>query len=224
MSEHHAGSSSEIPWSAVFDPSVNVRALGEIQARGFRAATELVDRFVRTTDAPGGHAASASDRHGGPTAENSGPAAPSGFASMISAWQGLVSQWADTVQTAPANRRGACASVDLPMSAAEGCVAIHAAVREDATAVVWLHNSGDTDLGEVRLRCGDLMAHDGSRITSEAIGFDPGSTSMPSRSSRGVRVVVGVTAETRAGIYHGTLLVHGHPGVWLPVTLTVPGA
>ena len=38
---------SDLPWASVFDPANNMRALGEIQARGFRAATELVDRFVR---------------------------------------------------------------------------------------------------------------------------------------------------------------------------------
>ena len=43
------GAISEIPWSAAFDPSINIRALGEIQARGFRAASDLVDRFVNSS-------------------------------------------------------------------------------------------------------------------------------------------------------------------------------
>jgi hypothetical protein len=41
---------SDIPWAAVFDPALNIRALGEIQARGFRAATEVVNRFIRSAD------------------------------------------------------------------------------------------------------------------------------------------------------------------------------
>src|SRR5690348_1693367 len=42
-----AGMSSELPWSSVFEPKGNMRALSAIQADGFRAASELVDRFVR---------------------------------------------------------------------------------------------------------------------------------------------------------------------------------
>ena len=37
------GAISDLPWASVFDPANNMRVLGEIQARGFRAATELVD-------------------------------------------------------------------------------------------------------------------------------------------------------------------------------------
>jgi hypothetical protein len=38
---------SDLPWVSVFDPAANARALNSIQAEGFRAASELVDRFVR---------------------------------------------------------------------------------------------------------------------------------------------------------------------------------
>ena len=44
------GAISDVPWALVFDPAINVRALGEIQARGFRAAADLVDRFVKIAD------------------------------------------------------------------------------------------------------------------------------------------------------------------------------
>ena len=40
------GSIADLPWASVFDPEANARALSAIQARGFRAATEVVDRFV----------------------------------------------------------------------------------------------------------------------------------------------------------------------------------
>src|ERR1700722_15736674 len=45
------GMSSDLPWSSVFDSSANMRALSAIQADGFRAASELVDRFVRVAAA-----------------------------------------------------------------------------------------------------------------------------------------------------------------------------
>ena len=41
---------ADLPWASVFDPANNVRALGAIQDRGFRAATDVVSRFVRMTD------------------------------------------------------------------------------------------------------------------------------------------------------------------------------
>lgn len=48
------GNGSDLPWVSVFDPALNIRALGEIQARGFRAATEIVNRFVRMADTNSG--------------------------------------------------------------------------------------------------------------------------------------------------------------------------
>jgi hypothetical protein len=40
----------ERPWSSLFDPAANVRALGDIQRRGLQAAGELVDRLVGDAD------------------------------------------------------------------------------------------------------------------------------------------------------------------------------
>ena len=37
--------SNDLPWASVFDSAANMRALSAIQADGFRAASELVDRF-----------------------------------------------------------------------------------------------------------------------------------------------------------------------------------
>ena len=39
--------SNDLPWASVFDSAANMRALSAVQADGFRAASELVDRFVR---------------------------------------------------------------------------------------------------------------------------------------------------------------------------------
>jgi hypothetical protein len=48
---------SELPWAFVFDPLSNARALGEVQRRGLRAASDLVDRVL------GSLTASADDDH-----------------------------------------------------------------------------------------------------------------------------------------------------------------
>ena len=44
------GTISDLPWAAVFDPVANARALSAIQARGFSAAAQLVDRFVQIAE------------------------------------------------------------------------------------------------------------------------------------------------------------------------------
>ena len=43
----HNGQRPDVPWASVFDPAANLRALTTIQAEGFRAASEIVDRVVR---------------------------------------------------------------------------------------------------------------------------------------------------------------------------------
>ena len=52
------GTIDDLPWASVFDPAANARALSAIQAEGFRAASRIVNRFVRAVGPnPGGGAA-----------------------------------------------------------------------------------------------------------------------------------------------------------------------
>ena len=88
------------------------------------------------------------------------------------------------------------------------------------TAEVWLHNTSQSDLGSVSLRCSDLLAHDGHKISADAVRFDPDVVPLPARSSRGVTVEVTVAQDLRPGLYRGMLLVTDHPDLWLPVALT----
>jgi hypothetical protein len=89
------------------------------------------------------------------------------------------------------------------------------------TAGVWLHNADANDLGQVRLRCSDLLSADGGVVSSAAMAFDPAVVPMPGRSSRGIDVKIEVAQNVQPGLYRGTLLVEGHPQLWLPVVLTV---
>jgi hypothetical protein len=41
------GTIDDLPWASVFDAAANARALSAIQAEGFRAASRIVDQFVR---------------------------------------------------------------------------------------------------------------------------------------------------------------------------------
>src|SRR5262245_40443600 len=84
------GSIGDLPWGAVFDPAANARALGAIQARGFRAATEVVDRLVEMGSRNGGarrSAGAAFDANGDPTA-----AAPPEAERIIASWERLLGQ------------------------------------------------------------------------------------------------------------------------------------
>ncbi len=50
MSEREIGDNgnfADLFFASILDPEANVRRLTAIQAEGFRAASELVDRFVR---------------------------------------------------------------------------------------------------------------------------------------------------------------------------------
>ena len=64
------GGIDDLPWATVFDPAANARALGAIQAEGFRAASRIVDRFAQMAGPKDG----ASQSHSA-TTHNDAPAA-----------------------------------------------------------------------------------------------------------------------------------------------------
>jgi hypothetical protein len=214
------GANPAIPWTSVFDPTLNVRALGEIQARGFRAATELVDRFVRLTDG------ATTQRPAAQTAKDKGPSetTDAGVDRMLERWEHLVGQLAGVLRRGEAGPDGQPPVVDLVSATATGVVALHGVGLGAVSAEVWLHNRDAVDLGDVALRCSDLMCDDGSVISADRVSFDPGRVSMVSRSSRGVTVDVDLHGDEPAALYRGTIFVEGYREVWLPVELTVvPG-
>jgi hypothetical protein len=207
------GSIADLPWAAVFDPTANVRALTAIQARGFRAATEVIDRLVKMTEPE-------------PASENKGPngtPAPSAGADVdrvVASWQKLAGQLAGAVRGSTLPRSGS-ATFDFVNSDASGQVRLDAAGSGPVTTEVWLHNRGAEDLGDVRLRCSDLLAHDGRVIDSARVRFAPDTITLVARSSRGVNIEVDVTGDAGFGCYRGTLLADGHADVWLPVVLVI---
>ena len=213
------GSIADLPWGSVFDPAINARALNAVQARGFRAARELVDRFLSM--------ASEADFTTGTTdPENSEPERePAGvdLDRVLTSWQGLVGQLADAVRGTGAETRIGPATFDLRAESATGRVLLE---TEDGGAAavsgeVWLHNGGPEDLGKVRLRCSDLLAPDGALNPADCVRFEPDTVPMPARSSRGITMEIDVDDVHPAGTYRGTVLAEGHPDVWLPVTLVI---
>jgi hypothetical protein len=212
------GSIGDLPWASVFDPDMNMRAVGAIQARGFRAATEVVNRLLKTA---GGIKAdqSVSDSDDKPHAHGKAPDVDR----FVETWQKMVGQVARSIRDSVAAPMGA-ASFDLGQVAASGEISVETDGAGTAAAEVWLHNRGATDLGKVRLRCSDLLAHDGSLIEAAAVRFEPDVVPMPARCSRGVTVEVDVGDDVVPAHYRGMLLADGYSDVWLPIALVVRSA
>lgn len=213
--------SNDVPWASVFDPAANMRALSAIQADGFRAASELVERFVRM----------ASSGIAG-MERSTGAAAPSteaqpgdlfgatGLEPLIASWWAMFDQFLRSGATRDAEPE-ARPTLDFSTAQATGRLYLEAAGRSTATTEVWLHNGGPDDLGKVRLRCSDLLAHDGIVVSADLLRFEPDVVPLPARSSRGVTVEIEIPDGVVPGNYRGTLLADGHPDVWLPIELAI---
>jgi len=206
---------SDIPWASVFDPALNIRALGEIQARGFRAATEVVNRFIRPADTK-----SVTDSADSEQAPSEQATPLPDVDQVLQVWQRLAAQAVESLRGAT-QPRAEVASVDIQHATSRGAVSLVASEPGAVSTEVWLHNHGAEDLGKVRLRCSDLLAHDGALIDSAMVRFEPDTVPMVARCSRGVTVEIDVPEDIATGNYRGTLLADGYPDIWLPVVLTV---
>jgi hypothetical protein len=217
------GNINDLPWASVFDPAANARALSAIQAEGFRAASELVDRFVRiATTGLNGKDRSATSATPFANDQRADLFGATDIEPLIRSWWSMVGQFLlaaapRTADSAPADP----AALDFSNAEANGRLDLRATAPGAATAEVWLHNRGAADLGQIQLRCSDLLAHDGAVIGSAAVRFDPAAVAMPVRSSRGVELKIDVPQGVQPSVYRGTLLAEGHPNLWLPVVLTV---
>jgi hypothetical protein len=209
------GSLADIPWASVFDPDHNARALNAIQTRGFRAATDVIERLMNIVE-----------RDDIPTAEpppsngqrSNGMSPP--VERAVVAWQSLLVQLIESLGGASPLPNGAV-KMDLRQENSRDLACLEASPGEMASTEVWLHNGGPGDLGEISLRCSDLMSHDGGLVPAGAVRADPATVAMPDRCSRGVTVQIEVADDVTPGRYRGMLLADGHPDVWLPVELTV---
>jgi len=210
---------TDIPWAAVFDPAANIRALGAVQSQGLRAATEIVDRFVKLA----ANGSNGSDHDGEPQSTSQPKASPASAPKVervVATWESQMNRLANTVSGAGPMSNGA-ATLDL--NAAGTTAGIHVETQSPGPVCteVWLHNGGSTNLGDIVLRCSDLLSHNGDVIKADTVGFDPAPVPMPARSSRGTVVTIALADDVSPGIYRGTVLVDGHPHMWLPLVLSV---
>lgn len=209
---NNQGSISDLPWASVFDPAANARALSAIQAEGFRAASRIVDRFVRAPD-------SAAATNG--TADGSAPAGLAEFERLTQAWWSMVGQFLLRSTPGAAAADSGALALDVNHPETTGALTLEASAGATASAEIWLHNRGSDDRADIRLQCSDLLSHQGDLIGAATVVIDTPVVAMPRRSSRGVTVTIDLPPAARPGVYRGTLLASGHPDLWLPVVLTV---
>ncbi|MGH3523015.1 MAG: hypothetical protein ACRDU4_09330, partial [Mycobacterium sp.] len=174
------GTIDDLPWSAVFDPAANARALSAIQAEGFRAASRIVDRFVRAVDSVD----SATNGAAGVDGDDTGWAGMQEFERLTRAWWSMVGQFLLRSMPVTAPAGGGALALDLNNPDAKGGLTLEAPISGSASAEVWLHNRAPEDRADVRLQCSDLLSHDGDVIRSQAVHVDTAVVPMPRRSSR----------------------------------------
>lgn len=217
------GQGPDVPWASVFDPAANLRALTTIQAEGFRAASEIVDRVVRlAARRPDGTERSARQATPPSAEQRADLLGATDVEPLIRSWWDMVGQFLmGTGAPTPATSPTVVPALDFSAADSAGRLDMDASPGGAAKSEVWLHNAAEEDLGRIRLRCSALMADDGSIIDAAAVRFDPKNVPMPGRSSRGVGVIVKVVKRVRPGVYRGTVLVEGRPTLWLPIAVTV---
>jgi hypothetical protein len=215
------------PWAGPFDPAANVRALGDIQRRGLRAAADVVERLVTAVDGADGHE---------PTAGGAATAGPGASAADL---QAAVELWAELARRSLQALAGLVpaagpvpAGTGSPVPA--GATLVDVGAKSPAAGLrlspggdsveVWLHNGTHDERRDLRFHCGELRSHDGSSL-GVAVTFAPAVVDrLPGRSSRGVAVAVGPRGNGSAaapGTYRGLVLVTGLPDAWLPIEVTV---
>ncbi len=195
------GTIDDLPWASVFDPAANARALSAIQAEGFRAASRIVDQFVRAVGSStnGEAAATPADSTNGnaPVNPNGAVDGSSELERLTRAWWSMVGQ--SLLRSLPLTPTAGRESVSLDVNNpdAKRAINLEAPVGGSANSEVWLHNRGPDDRGDVSLRCSDLLSHEGKVIGADTVRMDPAVVPMPTRSSRGVVITIDVAPRSR---------------------------
>jgi hypothetical protein len=209
MGESQAdGESTARRSSSLFDPVAGMRAMADIQAEGFRAAAELIERMLRSeADAPG---------------RRSPSAAAGDYAALVDAWTDLLRRTVSGLAR-PDGTGAVTVSVDSPGVGPQVRLALGGDENPAAAAAeVWLHNGSFGAVGPLALSCGQLNDADGAVLEGAEVSFEPAEVALlPARSSRAVTVSLESTGPLRPGTYRGTIQARGAPGLWLPFEVVV---
>ena len=132
------GTIDDLPWASVFDPAANARALSAIQAEGFRAASRIVNRFVRAVEPKAEAPVSDTDRGD----RSAGGDGIQEFERLTRAWWSMAGQFLLRSLPATAKTGSDPVSLDVGGSGTPRGVNLDVAVGESASSEIWLHNRG----------------------------------------------------------------------------------
>jgi hypothetical protein len=178
--------------ASAFDPTDSLHALGEIQRRGFDAARELVDRFI----------AAIGDGHSNGNGETADDRPQSGDA--LDAWVQLmgrsVEAFAEALRTVASEPDRVHVVVDRQADgpALRGC------------APVWVHNTTESELADLRPHCGELRSSSGTVLACD-VAFEPACVERLAAASR-QSVLMRITGVDRAApgdVYRGIVQIAG---------------
>lgn len=189
-----------------FDPVAGMRAVADIQAEGLRAASDLLDRILRSEpEAPGPRPARS----------------PGSVGALVEAWTDLMQRTIAALAAAPGEPGALTVAVDANGAGPLVRLAVDEA-GDGQGAEVWLHNGTLAAVGPLALRCGPLADADGGVLGGARMTFDPAEVeALPARSSRAVTVALAADRPLRPGTYRGTVQAHGAPSLWLPLEVVV---
>jgi hypothetical protein len=142
----------------------NARALTSIQAEGFRAASQIVDRFVRiASNGVNGDGQPASPGAGLSEDRRADLFGATDVEPLIRSWWSVLGQLfvRSAPPRVPAQDSPEPATLQFSNAEARGELTLESEGAGAVTAEVWLHNADVNDLGQVRLRCSDLLSADG---------------------------------------------------------------
>jgi hypothetical protein len=191
--------------SPFFDPVAGMRAMADIQAEGFRAAGELIDRMLGSEpDGPGRARSSA---------------AGGDYSALVDAWTDLLRR---TVAGLARPDGTDAVTVSVDSTGVGPQVRLATSGDSAATTEVWLHNGSFSAIGPLALGCGQLSDPDGTVLEGAEVSFEPAEvTLLPARSSRAVTVSLAAAGSLRPGCYRGMIQARGAPGLWLPFEVAV---
>jgi hypothetical protein len=179
--------------ASAFDPTESLHALGEIQRRGFDAARALVDRFI----------AAIGDGHG-ETADGDPPSGDPPSGDALDAWVQLmgrsVEAFAGALRTVASEPDGVHVVVDRQADGAalRGCTP------------VWVHNTTERELADLRPHCGELRSPSGTVLACE-VTFEPACVErLAAAAKRSVLMrVTGIDRAVPGGVYRGIVQIAG---------------
>ncbi len=226
MQQPNSEGESGFPWAFAFDPVANISALGDVQRRGLRAASEAVDKLLSSMEPLRGRPGRTVDGNDGSDSDIRGLAGlwaelvTRGLSEMVRLGRpdGLTG---DGPHRPDSNHQ---VWVDLQSGQSGGLIELAAGTLGSTrkSGEVWLYNHTSEFLGPVQLHASELRSPEGVAIPSAAVQFDPAVVAeLPSRSSRGVGVSLGGDSLPAPGVYRGIVQASGAPAVVVKIELMV---